>query len=108
MTNITPYIQLIIVVISAILTYILIPYFKAKRTSEEINGTIAYVEALMKNIKILVAAADQIGKNYGYDGEKKLMYVKGRLEAMGYTIDDSICDMIEAAVLNLHNQLIEE
>lgn len=108
MTNITPYIQLAIAIIGAIFTYIIIPYIKAKKTSEEINADIAKGKKMLEDIKILVAAADQIGKNLGYDGEKKLMYVKGRLEAMGYIIDDSICDMIEAAVLNLHNQLIEE
>lgn len=108
MINITPYIQLAIAIIGAIFTYIIIPYIKAKKTSEEINADIAKGKKMLEDIKILVAAADQIGKNLDYDGEKKLMYVKSRLEAKGYIVDADILDKIESEVLKLHNQLIDE
>lgn len=108
MINITPYIQLAIAIIGAIFTYIIIPYIKAKKTSEEINADIAKGKKMLEDIKILVAAADQIGKNLGYDGEKKLMYVKSRLGAKGYIVDTDILDKIESEVLKLHNQLIDE
>lgn len=77
----------------------LIPWLKAKVGSERLAK-------IVDTIDIFVAAAEQIAERDGYDGAWKKQHVRELLEKNGYTVDDTLDDFIEAAVIKLHNQLI--
>lgn len=98
--NITPIIEAIIAIAVSLITGYLIPFLKAKYSAESLRKALDVID-------IIVAAAEQIGKNLGYDGAAKKAYVVSRLEDMGYKIDDTTLDYIEASVLELHNALTE-
>ena len=96
--DITPVIQAVISLACAIITVFLIPYIKSKYNAEQINKVIVVVDTVVK-------AAEKIGENLGLTGEQKKEYVVKRLEELGYTIDNTLNDYIEAAVLDLHDKL---
>lgn len=77
----------------------LIPWLKAKVGSEKLAK-------IIDTIDILVAAAEQIAARDGYDGAWKKAHVIELLEKNGFTVDETIDDYIEAAVIKLHNELI--
>ena len=99
--NITNIAEILISLIATLISMFLIPYIKSKHGNEEIVKVLSIVD-------IVVAAADQLGKTLGYDGEAKKEYVVGRLNEMGYTLDPTLNDYIEAAVLKLHNELVKK
>lgn len=99
--DITLIIEAAVALVAAIITCVLIPFIRSKTTAqqrEEINGW----------IKIAVKAAEQTIKGSGKGDEKK-KYVLLWLEQHDiYLEEDRIDAMIEAAVFELHNELIAE
>lgn len=77
----------------------LIPWIKTKISNEKLAK-------IVDTIDIFVAAAEQIAARDGYDGAWKKQHVIELLEKNGYTVDDTIDEFIEAAVIRLHNDLI--
>ena len=77
----------------------LIPWIKTKISNEKLAK-------IVDTIDIFVAAAEQIAARDGYDGAWKKRHVIELLEKNGYTVDDTIDEFIEAAVIKLHNELI--
>ena len=83
----------------ALVTAFLIPYIKAKLTTEQLSTLITWVD-------IGVSAAEQLF-NSG-EGEAKKQYVLNFLESKGYKVySDEIDKMIEAAVNELTGALKE-
>lgn len=77
----------------------LIPWLKEKVGNEKLAK-------IVDTIDIFVAAAEQIAARDGYDGAWKKQHVIELLEKNGYTVDETIDEYIEAAVIKLHNELI--
>lgn len=77
----------------------LIPWLKAKVGSEKLAK-------IIDTIDIFVAAAEQIAARDGYDGAWKKAHVIALLEKNGFTVDETVDEYIEAAVIKLHNELI--
>ena len=77
----------------------LIPWIKTKISNEKLAK-------IVDTIDIFVAAAEQIAARDGYDGKWKKQHVIELLEKNGYTVDQTIDEFIEAAVIRLHNELI--
>lgn len=98
--NITPLLQAVISLVSVIITMFLIPYIKSRQNNEELKKVLDVVQ-------IVVKSAEQLGMTMGYDGEKKKEYVIDRLSDMGFIVDDSLNDYIEACVLELHHELVK-
>ena len=99
--DITVIIKAIVELILAVAGIFLVPWLKAKIGNEKLAK-------IIDTIDILVAAAEQIANREGYDGALKKQHVIELLEKNGYTVDDTIDDYIEAAVIRLHNELISE
>ena len=76
-----------------------IPWIKTKIANEKLVK-------IVDTIDIFVAAAEQIADRDGYDHEWKKQHVIEMLEKNGYTVDETIDDFIEAAVIRLHDELI--
>lgn len=84
--DLTPALQALIMLLSALITAFVIPWIKAKTT-------IAQREKMAAVVETFVFAAEQIyGSGWGKD---KLHYVEARLLENGYTVD---IDLIEATV----------
>ena len=77
----------------------LIPWLKEKIGNEKLAK-------IVDTIDIFVAAAEQIAARDGYNGAWKKQHVIELLEKNGYTVDETIDEYIEAAVIKLHNELI--
>ena len=104
MVDLTKIIEIVIALISALLTAFVIPWIKSKTDIN--NGAVSENQAAMIRlaIKTAVTAAEQI---YNSDeGKQKKEYVVDLLRQQGINVDmPSIDAAIEAAVLELHNQL---
>lgn len=96
MTNIdlTPIIQAVIALIVAIITYKVIPWIKARATTDQLT-------ALETATTILVFAAEQM---YGAGkGAEKLEYVVKGLEERGFTADVAAIEaVVRANIEELH------
>lgn len=99
--DITVIVKAVVELIFAIAGIFLVPWLKAKIGNEKLAK-------IIDTIDILVAAAEQIANREGYDGAWKKQHVIELLQKNGYTVDDTIDDYIEAAVIRLHNELISE
>lgn len=97
--NITQIIFGLLTLIFGIAEVFLIPWLKAKISNEKLAK-------IIDTIDILVAAAEQIAEREGYDSAWKKQHVIEMLEKNGYTVDDTLDDFIEAAVIRLHDELI--
>lgn len=97
--DITQIIFGIITVLVGLAEAFLIPWLKAKVGNEKLAK-------IVDTIDIFVAAAEQIAARDGYDGAWKKAHVIALLEKNGYTVDETIDEFIEAAVIKLHNELI--
>ena len=97
--DITQIIFGIITVLVGLAEAFLIPWLKAKVGNEKLAK-------IVDTIDIFVAAAEQIAARDGYDGAWKKAHVIELLEKNGYTVDETIDEFIEAAVIKLHNELI--
>lgn len=95
--DITPIVNGLIAVITAVITAFLIPWIKAKTTNEQQQEILTWV-------KIAVSAAEQIFKGSGR-GEEKKAYVLDFLESHGMLVDEEAVDnAIEMAVLELSRE----
>lgn len=97
--DITQIIFGIITVLVGLAEAFLIPWLKVKVGNEKLAK-------IVDTIDIFVAAAEQIAARDGYDGAWKKAHVIALLEKNGYTVDETIDEFIEAAVIKLHNELI--
>lgn len=98
--DITPIANALIALCAAVITVVIIPWFKAKRSTQE-------RQELLKWVEIAVSAAQQL--YHEFDGKKRKEYVLDFLESKGYSVDELEIDAaIEAAVLKLHQQLESE
>lgn len=89
--DITKILEAILALAAAVITYIVVPWIKARTTNEQ-------QETVRAAIRVGVYAAEQI---YGAGkGAEKMAYVKRMLEGYGYEVDTA---EIEAAVMQLIN-----
>ena len=95
MFDITVIVEAVIALIAAVITAVIIPYVKAKTTTQEQQEISAWV-------KIAVTAAEQIYRGSGR-GEEKKDYVLSWLYDHGVYVDEGRIDaMIEATVYELN------
>lgn len=98
--NITPIVVALIGLLSAIITTVLVPYFKSKTTAEQRNNIYFWV-------KTAVEAAEKIFNQSG-QGQAKKEYVKQFLAEHGILLDEDQLDVvIESAVLQMQNALAD-
>lgn len=97
--DITQIIMGLITLLIGLAEAFLIPWIKTKISNEKLAK-------IVDTIDIFVAAAEQIAARDGYDGAWKKAHVIALLEKNGYTVDETIDEYIEAAVIRLHNELI--
>ena len=96
MFDITPIIEAILGLAAALITCVVIPYFKKKTSAEQQREIVGWV-------KIAVTAAEQIYAGSGRGTEKK-EYVLDWLADRNITIDENkINALIESAVYELNN-----
>lgn len=99
MIDITFIFRAIILIIAGVVAKFVIPYFKAKTTSED-------QAKIYTLVQIAVQAAEQIITATGAGAEKK-KYVQEWLAARNLTIDDTALDaMIESAVYEMKHSFI--
>jgi hypothetical protein len=97
MTNITPIIAALVLLISALFSVYLIPLIRSKTNDAQLREIEAWV-------RIAVAAAEQLYSSA--QGQEKKNYVLNFLTDHGYEVDfNEINNMIEAEVLKLHAEL---
>ena len=95
--NMTEIVQALITLLAALISAVIVPYFKGKSGEQNMTNFLRWVE-------IAVAAAEQIYAQT--DGEKKKRYVLNYLYSKGVEVDEADIDnAIEAAVLKLHAEL---
>lgn len=97
--DITQIILGIVTVLVGLAEAYIIPWIKTKISNEKLAK-------IVDTIDIFVAAAEQIAERDGYNGAWKKQHVIELLEKNGYTVDETIDEFIEAAVIRLHNELI--
>lgn len=97
--DITKIVLGVLEVIFAVIGIYLVPWLKQKYGNEKLAK-------IVDTIDIFVAAAEQIANREGYDGAWKKQHVKELLEKNGVTVDETVDEFIEAAVIKLHNELI--
>ena len=92
--DITPIIEAIVMLLSAILTCVLVPMIRAKLSADQLATIKMWVQ-------IAVNAAEQIYTGSGRGQEKKA-YVMQFLDSKGFKLDtDSLDKLIESSVLEL-------
>ena len=102
--DLTKVILAVIALISAVLTYFVIPWIKSKINVE--NGKLSENQAALIKMAISTAvkAAEQLYNSE--EGKQKKAYVLSVLGSQGYEVDSVAIDAaIEAAVLSLHQHL---
>lgn len=97
--DITQIVMGIITLLIGLAEAFVIPWIKTKISNEKLAK-------IVDTIDIFVAAAEQIAERDGYDGAWKKQHVIELLEKNGYTVDETIDEFIEAAVIRLHNELV--
>lgn len=99
--NITPVVNSIIALATAVITAFVVPWIKSKTTAAQREEIDAWV-------KIAVTAAEQIYRETGKGKEKKA-YVLKFLEERNLKIDEESVDlMIESAVKNMNEAFGKE
>lgn len=94
MIDLTPIMEAIIAIVTAVITAFLIPWLKGKIDADKLKKIKLWVT-------VAVEAAEQLYKGSGR-GEEKKAYVVQFLQEKGFTFDpDSLDKLIEAAVFNL-------
>ena len=84
--DLTPILQLVIMLLSAIITAFVVPWIKSKANAQQ-------WEALVNITRTAVFAAEQVyGSGWGRD---KMRYAEEYIKRKGYTVD---VDLIEATV----------
>ena len=96
--DITNIIKFLFVIISAVLTYFVIPYIRAKTSDSELESLKSYIRAG-------VHAAEMLYKESGM-GKNKKEYVVEYLRELGYSVDVNELDaLIEGAVYDLKKSI---
>lgn len=97
MTNLTPIITAVILLISALLSVYLVPLIRSKTSDVQRREIEAWV-------RIAVMAAEQLYNSE--QGQEKKNYVLNFLTDHGYEVDfNEINNLIESEVLKLHAEL---
>lgn len=96
MIDLAPIYNAVIALVVACVSSFLIPWLKRKTDEQEREKLLFWVD-------IAVAASQQL--YHQAEGSKRLSYALEFLEDKGYTIDDSVIDTVEAAVLKLHEEM---
>ena len=97
MIDITPFVQAVVALAATLITVFLIPWLRQQTSAQD-------REQLLRWVDIAVDAAQQL--YHQADGAARKEYVLGFLREKGYDVDDKAVDAaIEAAVLQLHQQL---
>lgn len=100
MVDLTPIINVLILVVATLVSVYLIPWIKSKKTAEETKDLMAWA-------RIAVAAAQQL--YYQLDGQTRLAHALAVMEEAGFDVDTiEVRNAIEAAVLEIHNALEAE
>lgn len=94
--NITPIFNAVIALLAALITCFLIPWIKEKLSAEKYDKLIRYAN-------IAVMAAEQMFTPEEW--ASKRVYVDDYLNSLGYEIDQTAENAIEAAVLQVHESL---
>jgi NAD-dependent DNA ligase len=95
MTDLTPVLQALAGLISAIITAMVIPYIKSK-------ADIQTLERIQRWTRIAADAAEQLHRAPGCGGAKKA-YVRGFLQERGFNADASTLNaLIESCVHNMN------
>jgi len=104
MIDLTEVIVALIGLVSVVVSTVLVPYLKQKKTAEELAQISETLVQIQFWVDIGVQAAEMIFIGSGR-GEEKKAYVIEFLNSKGFTIDpESIDAMIEASVLKLQQQ----
>ena len=99
MIDLTSIINALRALIAAIISAFLIPWIRSKTNEQD------RVE-LLRWVEIAVAAAQQL--YHQHDGNVRLEYAMALLEDWGFNVDDTtVINAVEAAVLQLHQQLFD-
>ena len=96
MIDLTPVYNAVIALAAACVSVFFIPWLRRKTDEQEREALLCWVE-------IAVAAAQQL--YHQAEGEKRMAYALEFLEEKGFTVDDSVVDTVEAAVLKLHEEM---
>lgn len=97
MIDLTPIINVLILVAATLVSVYLVPWIKSKKTAEQTKDLMAWA-------RIAVAAAQQL--YYQLDGEARLNHALSVMREAGFDVDTiEVRNAIEAAVLELHNAL---
>lgn len=87
----------LITLISAVVSAFLIPLIRSKVSHNDMVELKMWIDTFVK------AAEQTIG-----DASARKKWVIAQLEMLGYSVDESILDAIESAVLDLHRELFGE
>lgn len=97
MIDLTPIINVLILVVATLVSVYLVPWIKSKKTAEQTKDLIAWAD-------IAVAAAQQL--YYQLDGATRFEHALSVMREAGFDVDTiEVRNAIEAAVLRLHNAL---
>jgi hypothetical protein len=99
MIDITMILSVVVTIVSVLISALLIPVIKNRLGADN-------YDKLIQAVKIGVAAAEQLGKVYGWAGTDKKKYVVRWLQDKGFTMDlDEIDKLIEAMVQQLNSSV---
>lgn len=97
MTDLTPVLQAVVALASALITLFILPWLRRHTSARE-------REELLRWTDIAVEAAQQL--HHQRQSSDRKAYVQAFLERKGYDIDDMAVDAaIESAVLRLHREM---
>lgn len=97
MIDLTPIINVLILVVATLVSVYLVPWIKSKKTVDQTKDLMAWA-------RIAVKAAQQL--YYQLDGEVRLEHALSVMREAGFNVDTiEVRNAIEAAVLELHNAL---
>jgi uncharacterized membrane protein (DUF2068 family) len=97
MIDLTPIINVLILVVATLVSVYFVPWIKSKKTVEQTKDLMAWA-------RIAVKAAQQL--YYQLDGEVRLEHALSVMREAGFNVDTiEVRNAIEAAVLELHNAL---
>lgn len=98
MIDLTPIINAVIALLAAIVVRYVVPFIKAKTTEKQREDMLVWVD-------IAVTAAQQL--YYQSSGDIRLNYALNLLRDEGFNVDEkSVRDAVEAAVLKLHQGMV--
>jgi hypothetical protein len=97
MIDLTPIINLLILVFATLVSVYLIPWIKSKKTAEETKDLMAWARIAAKSAQQLY---------YQFDGAVRLDHALNVMREAGFDVDTiEVRNAIEAAVLEIHNAL---